>query len=139
MDRTIHDFGHATVPIMCGDIEIQIDVIIAELISIIWKKNIKTQMSCGGTPGAVGAAAWINFNGVSQAKYFMSHIVNHFSLKTWQFRSHFMENDKLHGIHTKFNENEFVFRDITVNPESLIITIAFPQTHISKVTQLMSN
>lgn len=137
MDRTTHNYGHPTVSMMNEGVDIDIDIIIADLIKAIWEKNIKTDMSCGGDPDVIHANAWINFRGITSAKEFMSHVANKFSLKTWYFRSHYMLNDKLHGVHTRFVDNEFVFKDDTIDPEKIIITVSFPQTHIAKVTKLL--
>lgn len=134
MDRDIHDFGHDTVSMVYGDINIDIDVIISKLIGVIWQKNIKTDMSCGGDPGGY---VWINFCGITHARHFMSFIMNKFSLKKWNFRGHYMNGDKLHGVYVKFVGDDFVFKNGVDDPENIILTIAFPRTQIAKIEQCL--
>jgi hypothetical protein len=136
MEYTTFDH-HKKVSMMNGDEIIEIDEQISKLISEIWKRNIKTNMSCQGN----GHYAWVIFDGVENASKFLNLVNKRIKIeRKWQIRSFYIENNIRNGVHVTYKENCFKFlKNETIDTSILNIVVSFPNNHIDSIVEILVN
>ncbi|RDJ35585.1 MAG: hypothetical protein DWQ19_12270 [Crenarchaeota archaeon] len=133
---------HKQVEVIYQGHQITIDEGLKELLPLIWKFGIKTELSCQENKPGI---AWISFNTSHDAKMFLNlaavypeddvplwetmcgRILQYGEKDNWQYESVIINNAEITNPETK---------NIDVN---ISISVRFPVTDINEITKNLSN